>query len=148
MTNLSYLMHSLFDKNNNTACGAMKTLAELSEQSDEVYAYMDTFTDMIASGNSYVRNRGLILIAANAKWDRDFKIDEIIDDYLKHITDPKPITARQCIASLPKIAKSKPGLKEDILKALKCADVSHYSDSMRGLVFKDIQNALREVEKL
>ena len=107
MDNLTFLINSLFDKNNNTACGAMKTLAELSEQSDEVYAYMEMFIEMLESGNSYVRNRGLILIAANAKWDRDFKIDEIIGDYLKHITDPKPITARQCIKSLPKIAKKR-----------------------------------------
>lgn len=148
MTNPTFLINSLFDKNNTVACGAMKTLAALSEQSDEVYEYMNTFIDMLESGNSYVRNRGLILIASNAKWDRDYKIDEIIDDYLKHITDPKPITARQCIASLPKIAESKPDLKEDILKALNSADVSHYPDSMRGLVFKDIQNALTEVEKL
>lgn len=148
MTSLAFLINSLFDKNNTTACGAMKTLAELSEQSDEVYAYMDTFIEMLESSNSYVRNRGLILIAANARWDRDFKIDEIIDDYLKHITDRKPITARQCIASLPKIAESKPDLKEDILKALNHAEVSHYPDSMRGLVFKDIQKALREVEVL
>lgn len=148
MENLTLLINSLFDKNNTVACGAMKTLAELSEQSDEVYAYMDTFAEMLGSGNSYVRNRGLILIAANARWDRDFKIDEIIDDYLKHITDPKPITARQCIASLPKIAESKPDLKEDILKALRRADTSHYPDSMRGLVFKDIQKALREIEGL
>ena len=146
MTNLSFLIKSLSDKNNTAACGAMKTLVELSEQSGEVYAYMDTFIEMLESSNSYVRNRGLKLIAANARWDTDFKIDEIIDDYLKHITDPKPITARQCIAALPKIAASKPDLKEDILKALSRADASHYPDSMRGLVFKDIQNVLREVE--
>lgn len=148
MTRLTFLMNSLFDKNNTVACGAMKTLAELSEQSDEVYAYMGTFIEMLENENSYVRNRGLILIAANARWDRDFKIDEIIDDYLRHITDPKPITARQCIASLPKIAKNKPDLREDILKVLKSADISHYPDSMRGLVFNDIQNSLREMEML
>ncbi len=43
MTNLIFLIKSLSDKNNTVACGAMKTLAELSEQSNEVYAYMDTF---------------------------------------------------------------------------------------------------------
>lgn len=147
MNNLTFLINSLYDKNNTIACGAMKTLAELSEQSNVVYAYMDTFFEMLKSQNSYMRNRGLILIAANAKWDRDFKIDEIIDDYLKHITDPKPITARQCIASLPKIAKSKPDLKDDILKALKSADVSRYPDSMRGLVQSDIKKAVKEIEK-
>lgn len=148
MDSVPILIKALSDKNNRVSCGAMKTLAVLSEQSDEVYEYMDTFFAMLESGNSYMRNRGLILIAENARWDRDFKIDEMIDDYLKHITDPKPITARQCIAALPKIAESKPDLREDILKALKSADVSRYPDSMRGLVFKDIQKALREVEEV
>lgn len=147
MTNLMFLIKSLSDKNNTVACGAMKTLAELSEKSDEVYAYMDTFAEMLKSENSYVRNRGLILIAENARRDIDFKIDEIIADYLKHITDPKPITARQCIASLPKIAKNKPDLKEDILKALKNADISSYPDSMRGLVQSDIKKAVKEIKK-
>ncbi|MDY3928397.1 MAG: SufBD protein [Clostridia bacterium] len=145
MTKLQELINSLFDKNNTVACGAMKTLAELSEKSDEVYAYMDTFAEMLESGNSYVRNRGLRLIAVNARWDNEFKIDEIIDDYLKHITDKKPITARQCIAYLPEIAKYKPDCREEILTALNRADISHYPDSMRSLVFKDIKNAIREV---
>ncbi len=64
------------------------------------------------------RTRRLTLIAYNAKWDKDNKIDEIIDEYLKHIEDVKPITARQCIKLLPMIAKNKPELKEDIVWAL------------------------------
>ena len=75
-------------------------------------------------------------------------VDEIIDGYLKHITDVKPITARQCIKLLPMIAKDKPELKEDILSALHRADVSFYEDSMRPLVYKDIQKALKEIQKL
>ena len=69
MTNLLFLIKSLSDKNNTAACGAMKRLVELSEQSGEVYAYMDTFIEMVGSSNSYVRNCGLKLIAANARWD-------------------------------------------------------------------------------
>lgn len=49
------------------------------------------------SDNSYIRTRGLTLIAYNAKWDEDNKIDKIIDEYLKRIEDVEPITARQCI---------------------------------------------------
>ena len=45
-------------------------------------------------------------------------VDEIIDGYLKHITDVKPITARQCIKLLPMIAKDKPELRNDICSAL------------------------------
>lgn len=103
---------------------------------------------MINNDNSYIRTKGLILIAYNAKWDKDNKIDEIIDENLKHIEDVKPITARQCIKSLPMIAKNKPELKCDIVFALQKVDISIYADSMQSLVYKDIQNSLTEIEKL
>ena len=89
----------LFDKNNTTAYKALQALQKMSGQSDCVYPYMDQLCEMLDSGNSYIRTRGLVLIACNAKWDRDYKVDEVIDLYLRHITDCKPITARQCIKS-------------------------------------------------
>ena len=138
----------LFDKDNKTADKALQELQKESEETDHVYPYMDRLSDMLESDNSYIRTRGLTLLAYNARWDRDNKIDEIIDGYLKHITDVKPITARQCIKLLPMIAKDKPELKEDILSALHKADVSFYEDSMRPLVYKDIQKALKEIQKL
>lgn len=138
----------LFDKNNNTAYKALQMLQKECEESDKVYSHMDRLVDMIDSDNSYIRTRGLTLIAYNAKWDKDNKIDEIIDEYLKHIKDIKPITARQCIKLLPIIVKNKPELKEDIVSALQKADVSIYPDSMQSLVYKDIQNSLVEIEKL
>ena len=138
----------LFDKDNKTAYKALQELQKESEETDHVYPYMDRLSDMLESDNSYIRTRGLTLFAYNAKWDRANKIDEIIDGYLEHITDVKPITARQCIKLLPMIAKDKPELKEDILSALRRADVSFYEDSMRPLVYKDIQKALKEIQKL
>ena len=102
---------------------------------------------MLDSDNSYIRTRGLTLLAYNAKWDKDYKIDEVIDKYLKHITDVKPITARQCIKLLPIIAKHKSELKSDILSALHNADISMYEDSMQSLVYKDIQKALEVIQK-
>ncbi|MDE5910599.1 MAG: SufBD protein [Lachnospiraceae bacterium] len=138
----------LFNKNNNAAYKALQALQKECEESDKVYCYMDKLADMIDSDNSYIRTRGLTLIAYNAKWDIDNKIDEIIDKYLKHIEDVKPITARQCIKLLPMIAKNKPELKCDIVSALQKANVSIYADSMQSLVYKDIQNSLAEIEKL
>lgn len=119
-------------------------LQEISEKTDAVYAYMDKLEAMLDSPNSYVRTRGLILIACNAKWDADFKVDELLDKYLTHITDKKPITARQCIKCLPEIARSKPELRDDIIAALKHADISVYNDSMQPLVYRDIQRSLQE----
>lgn len=137
----------LFDKNNNIAYKALQALQKECEESDRVYCYMDKLADMMDSDNSYIRTRGLTLIAYNAKWDKDNKIDEIIDKYLKHIEDVKPITARQCIKLLPVIAKDKPELKEDIVSALQKANISIYADSMQSLVSKDIQNSLAKIGK-
>ena len=116
--NIAKIFDLLFDKNNNVAYRALQELIKESEETDCVYSYMDRLSDMLDNDNSYIRTRGLTLLAYNAKWDKDYKIDEIIDRYLKHITDVKPITARQCIKLLPIIAKYKPELKDDILSAL------------------------------
>lgn len=146
--NIAETFELLFDKNNNVAYKALQELQKESERTDCVYPYMDRLSQMLDSDNSYIRTRGLTLLAWNAKWDKDYKIDEIIDRYLKHITDAKPVTARQCIKLLPIIAEYKPDLRNEIVSALQKADISAYDDSMRPLVYKDIQKALREIQKL
>ena len=146
--NIVELFELLFDKNNTVAYKALQKLQKESEETNSVYYNMDKLCNMLDSDNSYIRTRGLTLIAYNAKWDIDYNIDEIIDKYLKHITDSKPITARQCIKLLPMIAKNKPELRNDIISALHKANISIYDDSMQSLVYKDIQNALAEIQKL
>jgi len=146
--NIAETFELLFDKNNNVAYKALQKLQKESQETDCVYPYMDRLSDMLDSDNSYIRTRGLTLLAYNAKWDKNYKIDEIIDKYLKHITDVKPITARQCIKLLPLIARYKPELKNDILSALYKANICVYDDSMQPLVYKDIQKALKEIQKL
>ena len=148
LINLDETFERLFDRDNTTAYEALKELQRASEETDGVYAYMDRLGEMLKSDNSYIRTRGLTLIAYNARWDKNFKIDEIIDEYLKHIVDVKPITARQCIKLLPIIAREKPELKMDILTALQKADISRYKDSMRGLVYQDILNSLKVIQEI
>lgn len=148
LVNIAETFELLFDKNNNVAYKALQKLQKESEEENCVYSYMDRLSDMLDSDNSYIRTRGLVLLAYNAKWDKDYKIDEVIDKYLEHITDIKPITARQCIKLLPILAKHKPELKNDIISALCRADISIYDDSMRPLVYKDIQNTLKEIQKM
>ncbi len=146
--NIGETFELLFDKNNNVAYKALQELQKESEETDCVYPFIDRLSDMLDSDNSYIRTRGLTLLAYNAKWDKEYKVDEIIDEYLKHITDVRPITARQCIKLLPIIAKHKPELKNDILSALNKANISIYDYSMQPLVYKDIQKALKEIKKL
>ena len=146
--NIAETFELLFNKNNNVAYKALQLLQKESEERNCVYPYMHRLSDMLDSENSYIRTRGLTLLAYNAKWDKDYKIDEVIDKYLKHITDVKPITARQCIKLLPIIAEYKPELKNDILSALHKANISIYGDSMQSLVHKDIQKVLNEIQNL
>ena len=101
---------------------------------------------MIENSNSYIRTRGTVLISVNAKWDTENKIDEIIDNYLKHSLYEKPITARQCIKALPSIAKYKSDLVECIRETLLKADVTRYGDSMQTLIYKDISSSLKEIK--
>lgn len=138
----------LFDKDNKTAYQALQELKQESEKTNRVYAYMDRLRDMLDDENSYIRTRGLTLLAYNAKWDTENKIDELIEAYLKHITDVKPVTARQCIKLLPLLARNKPELRGDILSALYKADITVYKESMQGLVYQDLQKAWKEIQEM
>lgn len=128
--------------NNREAYRALQSLQEASDLDDAVYTHIDAFIEMMRDSNSYVRTRGLTLIACNAKWDETGRIDGIIDEYLDHVTDDKPITARQCIQSLPKLAEAKPHLIVRIASSLRQVNISQYADSMRPLVQNDIHDAL------
>ena len=101
---------------------------------------------MLRHKNSLVRNRAISILAANAHWDTDSKFDALLDEFLSHVTDSKPITARQCIAALPEITAVKPELLPRIRFALEQADLSGYPDSMRPLVLKDIVAALQKMD--
>ena len=140
------LLELLASRDNSQAYQALKALEEMSAESNCLYPHMDKFIAMASSGNSYVRTRGLALIAHSAKWDVDDKIDGIIDGYLEHITDEKPICARQCIKLLPLLAEAKPALAPKIVSSLRDANVARYPDSMRPLVQKDIRDSLLAIE--
>lgn len=142
------LVSDLRQQDSRRAYESLKVLEQKSREDALVYSFLNDFIQMMEDENSYLRNRGLQLIAANARWDEDNKIDEAIDEYLKHIMDEKPITARQCIQALPEIAQYKEGLKADIIEALQCAKPERYRESMVSLVRKDIAEALQKIGSL
>lgn len=148
MADIQNLVDGLINCDDMQAYQCLKQLELESSQTAVVYPFFNIFVGMLNNTNSYIRTRGIILIAANAKWDVDYKLDEIIDKYLKHITDDKPITARQCIKALPVIVKYKPELKQCIENALHHANPTRYKDSMQPLVIKDIQKALADIQNL
>lgn len=142
------LVDGLISNNDKYAYQCLKQLECESNHSAVVYPFFDTFVKMLDNLNSYIRTRGIILVAANAKWDVDYKIDESIDSYLNHIMDEKPITARQCIKLLPLLVKYKPDLKDCVVNALCKANTAKYKESMQSLVTKDIQKSLADIRKL
>lgn len=146
MSELEQMIAGLTLPDHNAAYECLKQLQARSAASNEVYAYFDLFAQMMDSKHSYIRTRGLLLIAANARWDVDYKIDELIDHYLRHIEDDKPITARQCIQALPELAKHKPELVPDICRALRQANTGRYQPTMQPLVQKDIAGALKRIQ--
>lgn len=107
------------------------------------YRYFDEFASLLNHPKSFVRNRVMNILAANVQWDEENRFGAIISDFLAHITDEKPITARQCIKALAQIGSAKPQYTPDILSRLQSADLSRYRDSMRPLIEKDIAETER-----
>ncbi len=145
MTDQEKLLERLTDKDAKSACAYADKLAAESRESDRFYPYLDDFVALLHHKNSLVRNRAISILAANARWDSENRYDALIDDFLAHVTDEKPITARQCIQALPEIATAKSNLIPRIREALKNADLTGYRDSMRPLILKDIVSALQKI---
>lgn len=140
--NISHLIESLSLKDDNIRYQAFLLLQNRSLLFNDVYPYWDIFKGKLKSDNSYQRSIGLMLIAENVKWDTDNNIEDTIDEYLKLLNDEKPITVRQCIQSLGKIATSKPSLNDKISSELISIDLMLIKETMRKSILLDILNVL------
>ena len=120
-----------------TSAVAERIISE-SQDTDKWYEYFDEFASLLNHPKSLVRNRVLYILAANAQWDDENRFDAILDDYLTHVTDEKPITSRQCIKALAQVGKAKPHYIQKITDYLHSTDLTKYKDSMRPLIEKDM----------
>lgn len=114
---------------------------------NDVYSFWDTFRDKLKSDNSYKRSIGLMLIAENVRWDEQNRMEDTIDEYLKLLNDEKPITIRQCIQSLGKVAQFKPSLNKKIAECLTSFDIMSVKETMRKPILLDIINVLLAIRK-
>ena len=133
------LITNLTSKDDKYACAIADKIISESQDTDEWYGYFDTFASLLNHPKSLVRNRALHILAANAQWDDNNRFDTILSEYLSHITDEKPITARQCIKALAQVGMAKPQFIPRILSCFHGADLSNYMDSMRPLIEKDME---------
>lgn len=132
------IISKLTAKDDKKACAVADKIISESQLSDEWYEYFNAFATLLNHPKSFVRNRVLYILAANAQWDAENHFDAILDDYLAHVTDEKPITARQCIKALAQVGTAKPQYIPRILTCFHSADLSKYKDSMRPLIEKDM----------
>ncbi len=132
------IIAALTARDDKYACALADKIILESQETDEWYECFDDFASLLDHPKSLVRNRALSILAANAQWDEENRFDSIISGFLAHITDEKPITARQCIKSLAQVGLAKPQYISMILSYLHNADLSKYKDSMRPLIEKDI----------
>lgn len=143
-TGKASIIAALTAKDDNDACALADKIILESRETDEWYGYLDDFASLLDHPKSFVRNRALSILAANARWDEENRFDSVISGLLSHVTDEKPITARQCIKALAQVGLAKPQYIPLILSCLHEADLSKYKDSMRPLLEKD----MAETEKI
>ena len=137
------IIAKLTSKDDKFACAFADKIISESRETDAWYQYFNDFAGLLSHPKSLVRNRALYILAANAQWDEENRFDSVLPDFLAHIMDEKPITARQCIKALAQVGRAKPQYIPAILAALHDADLSKYKDSMRPL----IENDIAETEK-
>lgn len=132
------ILAGLTDKNDKAACALAERIVAESRETDVWYEYLDGFAVLLEHPKSYVRNRALHILAANARWDAENRLDAVLPGFLSHIADDKPITARQCVQALAELGMARPRYIPEILRSLESADLSKYKGSMRPLIERDI----------
>ena len=140
------IISKLTVKDDKYACAIADRIISESRDTDEWYEYFDAFASLLNHPKSLVRNRALHILAVNAQWDDENRFAAILPEFLSHITDEKPITARQCIKALTQVGQAKPQYIPRITEALREADLSKYKDSMRPLIEKDIEETKRTLQ--
>ena len=122
-------------------------LRALSGIREDLYAYWDTFLEKLRSENSYQRSIGIMMLAGNAKWDMQNKMDEVMDLYLSFCDDEKPVTVRQCIQSIACIMPYKKHLHGVIADKLMSVNISERKETQQKVVLKDILTILLQIQK-
>ena len=115
------------------------------DESEFLYKYFDDIKKMLFDEKSYIKMRGFRIICKLSKWDKNNKINNIIDSLLRVLDDEKPTIVRLCLSSLNNLLLYKIDLSEKVESKLKNMDLSKYKDSMKPLIQKDIDCILNQL---
>lgn len=116
------------------------------EESDKLYECFDDIAKMLYEEESYLKMRGFRIICRLSKWDREHKIEGLVDDLLQVLDSKQPTIVRQCLSSLHPLLLYHKVLCSKVENKLNNMDLSKYKDSMRPLIEKDIASVLKIIE--
>jgi len=136
------LVDLLDEKADEARYAALLLLTARSERFPDVLPHWPRFRRKLADGNSYQRSIGILMIAANARWAAAEAVEEALPDCLKLTRDEKPITARQAVQALGRIAGDAPSAAPRIAAALMALDLEAVRETMRKLLLMDACRAL------
>jgi hypothetical protein len=135
---IPFLINLLEEKDDNLRYHALLLLQNRSTSHPDVYPFWDELVEKFKSSNSYHRSIGLMLIADNVRWDSAGKFDVILEDFLAMVDDEKPVTVRQCVQSLCRIAPFKHHLIPRIHEKLLAVDITARKDTQQKILLLDI----------
>ncbi len=148
VNDIKELVALLEEKDDKLRYPSLLLLQSRSESADDVYPFFDVFAAKLKADNSYQRSIGMMLMAANARWDSQNKLDAILDDYLAGVDDEKPITARQCIQALEKVIPFKTHLLNRIAQRLMLVNIVSQRSTMQKLILLDILHVLLRIRRI
>lgn len=145
---IARLVAWLVEKDDNFRYKVFLLLQARAQSYADVYPYWDALVEKLGSSNSYQRSLGMMLIAENARWDTQGKMNAVMDAYLRGCEDEKPITVRQCIQGLKKIALYHTACHAKIIQKLLSLDLMQRKESMRKSLLLDILGVFCEIQKI
>ena len=146
-SDLPMLVELLNEKNDKLRYQAFQMLQCRARVAGDVYPYWDTLLAKLSSDNSYQRSLGMMLMAENARWDTEGKMERDIAVCLNILNDEKPITVRQGVQALGVIAQAKPALRHKITEKIASIDLSQIRESMRKSIMLDCLRVLTAIGK-
>ena len=138
-------INNLYNHDNNIAHKALLEIETITTESNELYEYFDLLLDMLKNEKAFIRVRGFRLICSLAKWDKDNKINNNIDEILNNLNDYNATNIRQYLSKINLILMYKIELTEIITNKLKNMDLTIYKESMQSLIQRDINKILNNI---
>ena len=142
---LRELINNLLIKDDTIRYNSHKALLLVSEGNPEIlYPEWDFFVNLLKSNNNFHKVIGIQILANLSKVDTLNKFDNIYDDYCDLLDAKSVMTAAHLAASIGKIAKNKPHLREKLTQVLLDIDKTHHEIGRKDLIKASIIDSFME----